>query len=159
MTMTPGQRSHSREHAFSASARTPVFKRTPPRFAIRVALGAVTLAHGHSVQFPFSAMDSSKKRKESDVKDDKPAPQEAKRRPVQQFREDDVSVSIWAREHVVNGEARMFYSCTFERSYKNRDGVWRYTKTFDLYSLGKVVTLAQKAAEWIGNTMNEESSQ
>ena len=80
-------------------------------------------------------MESSKKptkeasrKEESAAKEAAPASQQdAKRRPVQHWREDDVSVSIWSREFMVRGEARTFYSCTFERSYKDRDGAWRYT--------------------------------
>ena len=72
-----------------------------------------------------------------------------KRRPLKTFREDDVSCSVWSREHVVQGKPKLFYSCTFERSYKDRDGAWRYTKTIDAESLGKLVTVCKQAAEFI----------
>ena len=74
---------------------------------------------------------------------------EAKRRPIQTFRVEDVSASVWSREFVVQGQPRTFYSVTFERSYKDAQGTYRYTKSFDLESLGKVVTVAQQAAEFI----------
>jgi len=73
------------------------------------------------------------------------APQEARRGPAKQFRIDDVSASVFARER--NG--RTFHSVSFTRSYKDRDGQWRYTKNFDVEDLGKVVTVTQQAAEWI----------
>ena len=77
------------------------------------------------------------------------APQEAKRRPEHTFRADDVSASIWVREHLVRGQATKFWSVTLERSYKDAAGGWRYTKTFDPDSLGKVVSLCQQASEYI----------
>src|SRR5689334_300709 len=98
-------------------------------------------------------------RKNKDVAGTKPAEtpaaeaatasQNAKPKPTQTFRVEDVSCSIWAREYTVQGKLRTFYSCTFERSYKARDGGYRYTKSFDLDSLGKLVAVAQKAAEYL----------
>jgi hypothetical protein len=65
------------------------------------------------------------------------------------FRIDDVSASVFARERQVRGENRTFYSVTFSRSYKDPLGQWRYTKWFDLEDLGRVVTVAQQASEYI----------
>jgi hypothetical protein len=66
------------------------------------------------------------KKKNMDVAGtDKPeftAPKEAastvspdeKRRPIQSFREDDVSASVWARQHLVRGQLMTFYSVSLE---------------------------------------------
>lgn len=67
------------------------------------------------------------------------------------FRIDDVSVSIWSREVMYQGAMTAFYSFTFERSYKDAAGQYRYTKTFDLGDLGKIVTLCQQASEFIAS--------
>src|SRR3954462_1510798 len=75
--------------------------------------------------------------------------QEAKRRPCRTLRIEDCSASIWSRDITVQGETRTFYSVTLERSYKDRDGSWKYTKTFDADSLGRVVSLCQQASEII----------
>jgi hypothetical protein len=83
---------------------------------------------------------------ENAAKDAAPA---AKRQPIKTIRVDDCSVSIWAREAVIRGEAVTFYSVSFERSYKDRDGSYKYVKSFDPESLGKVVTLCQQASEAI----------
>jgi hypothetical protein len=91
---------------------------------------------------------SQKKKELPATKAGTPAAQET-RKPVQAFRVEDVSCSIWAREVQVQGKPRTFHSCTFERSYKDRDGSYRYTKTFDPDSLGKLVTLCHQASEWI----------
>lgn len=73
----------------------------------------------------------------------------APRQPVKTLRVDDCSASIWPRTYSVKGVPTTFYSISFERSYKGRNGEWRYTKSFDLGSLGKVITLCQQASEVI----------
>ncbi len=84
--------------------------------------------------------------------------QDVKRKPVRTIRVNDCSASIWAREAVVKGEPKTFYSVTLERSYKDRDGGWKYTRSFDADSLGTVVALCQQASEAIaGMTQNESA--
>jgi hypothetical protein len=101
-------------------------------------------------------------KKNKDVAGTKPAEttpsQDVKRKPAATIRVDDCSVSIWAREFVVRGEPKVFYSVTFERSYKDRDGGWKYTKSFDADSLGKIVTLCQQAEEKIRGLQEQEAS-
>jgi len=65
------------------------------------------------------------------------------------FRIDDVSASVFARDREIRGESRTFYSVTFSRSYKDSTGQWRYTKWFDLEDLGRVVTVAQQASDYV----------
>jgi hypothetical protein len=72
-----------------------------------------------------------------------------KRRPIQSFREDDVSASVWARQHMVRGQLLTFYSVTLERSYRDNTGQYRYTKIFDGDCLGRLAAVIQKAAEYI----------
>ena len=72
----------------------------------------------------------------------------AKRQPIKTIRVDDCSASIWARDAVIRGDSVRFFSVSFERSYKGKDG-WKYTKSFDAESLGKVITLCQQASEAI----------
>ncbi|HEX3151155.1 MAG TPA: hypothetical protein VHR66_23960 [Gemmataceae bacterium] len=72
-----------------------------------------------------------------------------KRSPLKTLRVEDCFASIWVREFLKNGEMRRFFSVSFERSYKDRDGAWKYTKSFDLDSLGKLVMLCQQASEAI----------
>lgn len=91
-----------------------------------------------------------------DVKKKKSAPesaasstQDASSRPVKTFRVDDCSLSVWSRERVIRGETVVFYSVTIERSYKDASGAWKYTRSFDSDSLGKLVTLCQQASEFI----------
>lgn len=84
---------------------------------------------------------------------------EAKRKPVVTLRIEDCSASVWAREYVVQGTPRTFYSVTLERSYKDRNGAWRYTRSFDADSLGKVASLCQKAEEAIRTRTQHDAGQ
>lgn len=72
------------------------------------------------------------------------------------FRIDDVSASVFARERQFRDETRTFYSVTFSRSYKDSSGQWKYTKWFDLEDLGKVVTVAQQASDYVHGLPNAE---
>ena len=75
----------------------------------------------------------------------KEATPEVTRAPVKMLRIDDVSCSIFKR----TVRDRDFYSASFSRSYKDSSGTWRYTKSFDLEDLGKIVSLCQQADEYI----------
>jgi hypothetical protein len=72
-----------------------------------------------------------------------------KRRPMQTFRENDVSASVWARQHMIRGQLMTFYSVSLERSYRDAAGQYRYTRNFDGECLGRLVAVIQKAAEYI----------
>ena len=87
-----------------------------------------------------------------------PAPQDAKRRPVHTIREGDCSASVWAREFTVQGKPTTFFSVTIERSYKDRDGAWKYSKSFDLDDLGSLVALCQQASELIAGLVRESET-
>jgi hypothetical protein len=75
--------------------------------------------------------------------------QPAAKAPVKVFLLDDVSASVFAREVPVRGELRTFYGVSFSRSYRDSLGKRKYVKTFNLEDLGKVITVAQQADEFI----------
>lgn len=81
--------------------------------------------------------------------------QEVKRKPEKAFYIEDCGASVWSREYVVQGTPRVFRTVTFERSYKDRNGQFRYTKSFDQDSLGKVVRLCQMVEEYLMNAEQE----
>ena len=83
------------------------------------------------------------------------ASHDAKRGPIESVRIGDVSASIWKREHQIRGEQRAFYSVTLERSFRDRDGAYRYTKSFDRDSLGTLLAVIQKADEYL-QTLQQE---
>jgi hypothetical protein len=75
-----------------------------------------------------------------------------KRLPVWSFRQDDVSVSVWKREF----KGREFYSCSFERSYKDNNGQWKYTRSFGMDDLGKLVTCVKAASDYLLGLQHKE---
>jgi hypothetical protein len=77
-----------------------------------------------------------------------------KRTPINVFRIDDVSASVFSRDY----NDRTFYSVSFSRSYKSASGEWRYTKNFDREDLGKIVSLCQQAADYIDRLSGEQSA-
>ncbi|MCC7421041.1 MAG: hypothetical protein IT428_12230 [Planctomycetaceae bacterium] len=92
------------------------------------------------------------------AKDAADATQDVKRKPVTTIRVDDCSASVWTREYIVQGQPKIFYSVTLERSYKDRDGAWRYTRSFDAESLGKVMHLCTQASEAIDGLKQQDAA-
>ena len=81
----------------------------------------------------------------------------SKNAPIKTFLIEEVSASIFARENPVKGELRTFYSVSFSRSYRDSAGKRMYVKTFNLEDLGKIVSLAQQADEYIRGLLNAQS--
>jgi hypothetical protein len=81
------------------------------------------------------------------------APPPEKRQPVWSHRENDVSVSAWKREY--NG--LLFYSFSFERSYKDAGGQWKYTRSFGEDDLGKLVACIQAASDYMLKPRNRDA--
>lgn len=78
--------------------------------------------------------------------------------PLKVFRIEDVSVSVFARDRRFQGSEITFYSVSFSRSYKDNDGIRKYTKNFDAEDLGALVTLIQQASEFIHSHRDERSA-
>ncbi len=89
-----------------------------------------------------------------------PAPQadNSKRRPLKTFTMHDVSASVWSRDHVIRGEPRRFYSVTFERSYRDASGKYRYTRSFNPDDLGTLMSLCQQVGEYLLDLQNMKPS-
>jgi hypothetical protein len=97
-------------------------------------------------------------KKNKDVSSDaEAAPAPAKRLPVKTIRVGDVSASVWERLHQTKDGTLTFYSVSFERSYKDRDGAYRYTRSFDPECLGRLVAVVQEASEYLHNLTNPDS--
>lgn len=134
---------------FSLFLRFPVFGRVAQLCLKQPRVPAIRVSGTVDYLFPPSAMS-----KKPITPEEMDATAE-KRTPVKVIRIDDVSASIFAREHQVQGGSRTFYSVSFSRSYKDSAGVWRYAKSFDLEDLGKIITLCQQADEFIRGELNE----
>ena len=98
----------------------------------------------------------SKKMEVSGTKPEVPASQDAKRRPLKSFALNGVSASVWARDHEVRGEARRFFSVTFERSYRDATGKTAYSRSMNPEDLGPMMSLCQQAGEFINEAQNLE---
>ncbi|MFO0935749.1 MAG: hypothetical protein U0798_04425 [Gemmataceae bacterium] len=57
----------------------------------------------------------------------------------------DVGASIWSRLVTVKGEPITYYSVSFERSYRDRDGNRKYSKSFDMEHQPKVMEVSKMA--------------
>ena len=99
------------------------------------------------------------KRKDGSVETEQAAPTAEKKGPLKVFVIEDVSASVFGREYPVKGELRMFYSVSFSRSYRDSYGTRKYVKTFNLEDLGKIVSLAQQADEYIRSLLNPQIEQ
>lgn len=106
--------------------------------------------------FPQCFMAKATKSKDAS-KEGEQATNQPKRRPIHSIREADVSLSVWSREVTVRGEERTFYSVTVERSYRDSMGQYRYTRSFDPQSLPPLVSLIQRASEYIFHLENPDS--
>ena len=112
----------------------------------------VTASRSNSV--PLFVMDNKKNKGVSP----ETSAAEAAKGPIKVFLIDDVSASIFSRDHLSNGEMRTFYSVSFSRSYKDSDGKRVYAKTFNLEDLGKVMAVAQQADEFIRKLLQPENA-
>lgn len=116
----------SRHRRFQATTRRPV------RAGRRVDFSGVW---PHS--FPPSFMDNT-------TLSDSAQASSASKRPLKTIREEDCSASIWPRTVTKNGSERTFYSVTIERRYKDKDGKFHYTKSFDAGSMSQLASVIQK---------------
>jgi hypothetical protein len=77
------------------------------------------------------------------------AASDEKRHPLKTFTQGDVSASVWARDHLVRGESRRFYSVTFERSYRDATGQFRYARSFNPGDLGALMWMCDQASKYL----------
>jgi len=90
-----------------------------------------------------------KKMDVSGTKPEEPASPDAKRRPLKTFTMGDVHASLWARDHVVKGQPRRYFSISFERSYRNSNGKMAYSRSMNPGDLWAVMSLCQQASDYI----------
>lgn len=144
VAVTTGQfwvrRDHSLAKRHVSGASQSMFQAYTAARAIRVMRSAVDYRHLPDFS-PLQVMDNSTSKA---TKAEAPS-----NGPIKVIRIDDVSVSIFARDRMVQGDPVTFYSVSLSRSYENGDGERKYTKNFDEEDLGKVMTLAKQAGEFI----------
>ena len=69
------------------------------------------------------------------------------KKPEAKFRAGTVSATVWANQTVKDGQPRAFSSVSFEKSYKDKDGTWKTTKSLNVTDLPKAVMVLTKAYE------------
>lgn len=77
------------------------------------------------------------------------ASQDVKTRPIKSFWEDDVCVSIWARDRVSRGEKLTFYTMTFQRRWLDDKEKARYSDSFELHHMASMMRLAKLAQSYV----------
>ena len=69
-----------------------------------------------------------------------------------------LGVDLHQQSRTLGGTEVTFHSVSFTRSYKGADGVWKYTHNFDANDLGKVITVAKRAAEFIHEQQQQQDA-
>ncbi len=69
--------------------------------------------------------------------------------PVTTIWVDDVGASVWGRDVLVKGKPVTYFSVSLERSYRDRDGVRKYSRSFDADTLPRVIEACQQAHDWL----------
>ena len=73
-----------------------------------------------------------------------------KNTPEKKFRASPVTATIWANEvQTKEGETRLFRTISLERSYKDKEGVWKSTSSLRTNDLPKAILVLNKAYEYI----------
>jgi len=75
----------------------------------------------------------------------------AGKKPDKSFKKGRASVAIWKNEGGADG---VFYTATFNRSYKSDDG-WKQTQSFGLFDLVDLIWCASEAHSYIAKQIRE----
>lgn len=67
--------------------------------------------------------------------------------PLKKFRSGPITATIW-NNHAKEGDGE-YKTVSFERSYKDPDGVWKTTSTLRMHDLPRARLVLQKAYEYI----------
>jgi hypothetical protein len=78
--------------------------------------------------------------------------------PVLPSYDDWVLAASWYRVYAVKGKLTDFYSLTFERSYRDKGGDWKYTKSFSIEDLPKLGTLIHMAETAVSEIRSQDGT-
>jgi hypothetical protein len=82
--------------------------------------------------------------------------------PVKSFRSGAICVSIWENESLSDeGQVKSYKTVSFDRRYKDKNGVWKSSSSLRANDLPKAVLILQKAYEYLvlTETHDEEQNQ
>ena len=60
--------------------------------------------------------------------------------PIKNYRLGGVDCAIWENEH----SGKKFYSFSFSRSYKDKEGNWKTSGNFNLQDIGNLISICQR---------------
>ncbi len=81
-----------------------------------------------------------------------------KNTPEKKFRASPIAATIWTNEVTTKeGEPHLYRTISLERTYKDKDGVWKTTSSLRVNDLPKAVLVLQKAYEYISLQEKEMS--
>ena len=72
----------------------------------------------------------------------------AEKKPEAKFRAGSVTATVWNNEGIgKDGMPKAFSSVAFDKSYKDKDGVWKTTKSLYVQDIPKAMLVLSKAYE------------
>ena len=80
------------------------------------------------------------------------------KKPEAKYRAGTVSATIWANQIVKDGQPRVLSSVSFEKSYKDKEGTWKTTKSLNVQDLPKAIMVLTKAYEHIALREQDDSA-
>ena len=79
--------------------------------------------------------------------------EEKKQAPVKKYRAGGVSASIWKNK----GEERDFLNVSFEKSYKDKDGNWQTSTSYNNADLANLCLVTDEARRYIAFESKEQN--
>jgi len=79
----------------------------------------------------------------------------AGKKPDKSFKKGRASVAIWKNDGGADG---VFYTATFNRSYKKEGSGWKQTASFGLYDLVDLIWCASEAHSYIAKAVRDSKS-
>jgi len=83
------------------------------------------------------------------------------KKPDAKFRAGQISATVWTNQgQTKDGNVRTFSSVSFEKSYKDKEGAWKTTKSLNVQDLPKASLVLTKAYEHLAlRDLTEEDPQ
>lgn len=83
------------------------------------------------------------------------------KKPDAKFRAGMISATVWTNQgQTKDGQVRSFSSVSFEKSYKDKEGAWKSTKSLNVQDLPKASLVLTKAYEHLAlRDLTEEEPQ
>jgi len=76
--------------------------------------------------------------------------------PVYEVRAGAIKAAVWANEAEKDGKKWTNYNVTIQRGYKDKNGKWQNTSSFNTSDVPKATSCMQRAYEWIISQKKEQ---